>query len=57
MLLLSSVPRLTLDYDTGNCALALSMLDYIPALLQLYRPIGVRLASSFFPLYIYFPQV
>jgi hypothetical protein len=37
---------LTLDYDTGNCALILSMPDYILALLQLHCPLGVRLASS-----------
>jgi hypothetical protein len=37
---------LTLDYDTGIRALTLSMPEYIPALLQLHRPLGVRLASS-----------
>jgi hypothetical protein len=37
---------LTLDYDTSIRALTLSMPEYIPALLQLHRPLGVRLASS-----------
>jgi hypothetical protein len=37
---------LTLDYDTGIRALTISMPEYIPALLQLHRPLGVRLASS-----------
>ena len=37
---------LTIDYDTGNRALTLSMPSYIPALLHLHRPQGVRLASS-----------
>ena len=38
---------LTLDYDTGNRTLTLSMPSYIPALLHLHhRPQGIRLASS-----------
>ena len=45
---------LTLHFDTGTRALTLSMPEYIPALLQLHRPQGVRLASS--PS-IYIPQV
>ena len=37
---------LTVDYDTGNRTLTMSMPSYIPALLHLHRPLGIRLASS-----------
>jgi hypothetical protein len=37
---------LTVDYDTGNRTLTMSMSSYIPALLHLHRPQGIRLASS-----------